>query len=176
MASHIVLIDDVPALVASLPQQYGREIPPRSLVLLLLKTVTPQHMTVENIAVSPLESLDRFTTTELTSGTVGNTVIAVIVDDLAHCPAVRGYEHSLILDAAAYGLAARDATMTALYATSAISAGHPVWSVDTYEILGSVPAPRPAPPGGTSYHLAQQLSWPAINPPARLADTVDDYT
>lgn len=163
-----VHLADVPALIASLPQQFGDPIPARALVLLLVKATGQGYSIVENVTISPVEQLDTNAIIELTSGMVGTTAVAAIIDDTATYVGANGYEHALLIDAAAYHLRERDTHLEATYATRALT-GHPVWSIETDSPYGIVPAAVAAPPLA-AYALADAITARPSQPLTRLAD------
>ena len=164
-----VHIDTAPALIASLPQQYGEPIPARALVLLLLKATGEGYSTVENITVSPINWLDRYALDELRSGMLGTTAIAVVIDDTAEYGGLTGFDHSLLIDDAAFHLRDRGIHLEATYAARAVTADQPVWSIENDAHLGPVPEPQQAPPLAT-YALADEVT---ARPAIRFARSAD---
>ncbi|WP_067721670.1 hypothetical protein [Nocardia yamanashiensis] len=163
-----VHLADVPALIASLPDQFGDPIPARALVLLLTKATGQGYSIVENVTISPVEQLDTNAIIELTSGMVATTAVAVVIDDTATYVGANGYEHALLIDAAAFHLRDRGTQLEATYAARALT-GHPVWSIETDQPYGIVPAAEQAHPLAV-YTLADAITTRPANPLPRLAD------
>ncbi|MFJ9371446.1 hypothetical protein ACIRRA_44595 [Nocardia sp. NPDC101769] len=135
----IHLIHAAPALVAALPAIAGEPIPGRSLVLLAVGEIDGGWSVVRGIQRYRTEQFDAHDGCRLLEDAHGERVhvLGVLVDrdTTRHTTA-----HAALLDDAGYYLDLQDAGLVTVYATTATTAGSPVWSAHTGTYQGPVPA------------------------------------
>ncbi len=171
---HTNRIETVPALVATLPDQWRntttQDIPDQSLVLLLMQDTRDGWAGIERIWVADeIDYFDPFHAKALAYGTTGTRAVALVVDIDADGPGDNGQEHVLLTDAAACALREHGVTLQAAYVTRGFAAKEPVWSLDTDRFIGKVPL-FPAATPHPVYALPESLIARPANPLPRAAD------
>lgn len=151
-------IATIPALVASLPVQWGTsweadDIPDRVLFLLRLREIPGTGWTeIDNLVWSPVTRFDPLCacemsndlppltlTTEIATGIRGRA-LAIILDNTADYIGANGYEHALLLAAASVHLREHGIRLLTSYAATRTDPGSLTWSTDTDEACGQTPA------------------------------------
>lgn len=168
------IIDTATDLVASLPRQYGHDIPTRALVVLVVGNAAhPNPLHVLGIYVAELDSCAGCCTREGdwwgwvdTSSRLGCSAVAIVIDDEADGPGDSGQAHARLVDRLALHLHEQGVALEAAYAARATAAA-PVWSLDTEEHLGTAPEATPGPQADT-YALRADVVTRPDEPIARL--------
>ncbi|MGW4125790.1 hypothetical protein [Nocardia sp. NPDC004711] len=155
--SNVHPIHTAPALVAALPAMFGQPIPGRSLMLLALNEMEGGWSVVRGIQRYNTEHFDAHDGCRLLQAahTEPVHVLGVLIDRRTTRDTTA---HAALLDNAGYYLELQDAGLATVYATTATTAGSPVWSRNTRTYHGPVPVADQRHTTDAAYLLPAELT------------------